>query len=62
MDSLNKALDLSLVQLYCMQKTIQKQQKSNLFLVQKTVTISANTENGQEQIKIKAFVEADKAS
>ena len=30
--------------------------------VQKTVTISANTENGQEQIKIKAFVEADKAS
>ena len=30
--------------------------------VQKTVTISANTEKGQEQIAIKAFVETDKAS
>ncbi|MDX1428307.1 MAG: DUF1573 domain-containing protein [Salegentibacter mishustinae] len=27
--------------------------------VTKTVTVSANTENGKEQIKIKAFVEAD---
>ncbi|HSM62536.1 MAG TPA: DUF1573 domain-containing protein, partial [Gillisia sp.] len=27
--------------------------------VTKTVTVSANTESGKEQIKIKAFVEAD---